>query len=149
MMLRAGPEHAAVLAAVHATSFAAPWEAREFETLLSHPGVVGCLFLDGLPEGFILVRAAADEAEILTLAVIPKDRRRGVASKLMHEAIAILRSGNAAALFLEVAADNVPAIGLYTRHGFAECGRRPDYYSAGRANGSVDAIVMKYSLTNP
>ena len=146
MMIQAAPEHAAILAALHATSFPAPWQAAEFETLLRQPGVAGWIVRDGTPQGFILVRAAADEAEILTLAVMPDQRRKGVASNLMSQADAALRSGPVTQMFLEVAADNPAAFALYTRHGFTECGRRPDYYNAGRSQGAVDALVMKRAL---
>jgi ribosomal-protein-alanine N-acetyltransferase len=161
-MLHAAPEHAAILAALHAASFPAPWQPQEFATLLSQPGVAGWIALrhgpekcerfshesaspqlDGMPQGFILVRAVVDEAEILTLAVAPQERRKGVASKLIEHAHAALRGGPAARMFLEVAADNARAIALYMRHGFAECGRRPGYYNAGRAQGPADALIMK------
>lgn len=162
MMLQAAPEHATILAALHATSFPAPWQPQEFATLLSQPGVAGWIALrhvpekcerlsdknmpqklDGMPQGFILVRAVVDEAEILTLAVTPQERRKGVASKLIEYADAALCGGPVARMFLEVAADNAGAIALYIRHGFAECGRRPGYYNAGRAQGSADALIMK------
>lgn len=143
---RAGPEHAAVLAMLHATSFPAPWDAQEFETFLRQPGIAAWIWNSETPEGFILVRAAADEAEILTLAVAPAQRRRGTAVKLMHAAMDALRAGSAVRMFLEVAADNVGARALYAGCGFAPCGRRADYYAAGRMGPAVDAIVMARDL---
>jgi ribosomal-protein-alanine N-acetyltransferase len=146
MLIQAGPEHAAVLAALHATSFAAPWTAQEFETLLRQPGVAAWIWNDSAPQGFILVRAAADEAEILTLAVVPEHRRKGAAFQLLAHALDVLRSGGTARMFLEVAADNTAASALYMRHGFAPCGRRADYYGAGGKTPPVDAVVMKREL---
>ncbi len=142
----AAPEHAAVLAELHATSFAAPWSAEEFETFLRQPGVAAWIWNSDAPEGFILVRAVADEAEILTLAVAPNHRRRGTALKLMHAAMDVLRTGRTARMFLEVAADNVAAHALYAGCGFAPCGRRADYYAAGTTGTAVDAIVMARDL---
>ena len=146
MLIQAAPEHAAVLAALHASSFAAPWRAEEFDALLRQPGVAAWIWNGDAPEGFIVVRAAADEAEVLTLAVTPTKRRVGTASNLLAHALDNLRAGGSVRIFLEVAADNVPASALYTRHGFAPCGRRAVYYGAGASGKPVDAIVMKCDL---
>ena len=68
----------AALAALHARCFAAhprPWSATEIEGLLDSPPN----FLIDLPQGFLIGRAVADEAELLTLAVAPETRRQGLA----------------------------------------------------------------------
>ena len=147
MLVQAAPEHADVLATLHATSFAVPWRSGEFEALLHQPGVAAWIWNAGAPQGFILVRAAADEAEILTLAVAPEHRRHGVAFKLLAHAMDVLRTGGAARMFLEVAADNTAASALYTHHGFTPCGRRTDYYGAADKMTPVDAVVMKRDLS--
>ena len=100
--------------------------------LLAMPGVFG--FIDGRG-GFILVRAAGGEAEILTLAVEPSARRRGLGRALLDQALAATAGSP---LFLEVAADNAVARALYGAAGFTECGRRTGYYGAGR-----DALVLR------
>ena len=69
--IRLEPAHARLAAALHETSFATPWTDDEFAKLLEQPGVAGLLWQDDAPTGFILIRAVADEAEILTLAVAP------------------------------------------------------------------------------
>jgi ribosomal-protein-alanine N-acetyltransferase len=94
-----------------------------------------------LPPGFLLARVAADECEILTLAVLPETRRRGIAARLLERALCEARRQGATACFLEVAADNAPALALYRRAGFAECGRRKAYYG-----GTTDALLMRLSL---
>ncbi len=76
----------------------------------------------------------AGEAEVLTLAVRPAARRRGIGRALV-EAAATLAEASAAAMFLEVAADNPGAVALYAQTGFEIVGRRPGYY--GRAGGRV------------
>ncbi len=139
MLVLAAPAHADVLAALHATSFNAPWAAAAFATLLGQPGVAAWMWNT---DGFILVRAAADEAEVLTLAVVPAARRKGIAAKLLAASCDALQAGGTTRVFLEVAADNIAASALYIRHGFEPCGRRPDYYGSGTAQGPVDAIVM-------
>jgi len=136
--------HAPVLKALHAAAFPAPWTAAEFETFLSQPGVAGWIADEAAPKGFILVRAAADEAEILTLAVDPAHRRAGIASRLLRAATAALSAGKTQRVFLEVAADNGPALALYERHGFEICGRRAHYYGVG--DKRVDAVMMRRAL---
>ena len=129
------------LAALHAQAFAAPWSAREFADLLSQPGVLAIQE----PDGFILIRVVLDEAEILTLAVIPKARRLGLGRRLVEEGAVVATQAGAARLFLEVAEDNTPARALYDRAGFRQIGRRKAYYT--QANGSrTDAVVMSRDL---
>ncbi len=144
-IIRLEPAHAQVAGALHRTSFTAPWSDAEFATLLEQPGVAGLVWTGAAPEGFILIRAVADEAEILTLAVAPDFRRRGVAESLLAEAVRMLRAGGTHRLFLEVAEDNAPARTLYEKHGFAATGRRAKYYERG-PSGRVDAVIMALAL---
>lgn len=95
---------------------------------------------DRAPVGLVLFRVAADEAEILTLGVIPEVRRAGVGRALLEAALENARTLGAAALFLEVAADNAAAIALYQQAGFGAVGSRKGYYS--RVGGTVDALVL-------
>jgi ribosomal-protein-alanine N-acetyltransferase len=84
--------------------------------------------LDGQVIGFLIGRPAADEFEILNLAVGKKFRRSGLATKLIHRAIETARSAGVAQIFIEVRASNLPGIALYTRLAFRVCGRRRNYY---------------------
>ncbi len=89
-----GPASSALLAEIHADSFDAPWAADEFEALLASPGTQALVGLEhGEPLGFILIRTAADEAEIITLATRPQARRRGVAQRLVEDSIGGSRIG--------------------------------------------------------
>ena len=134
----AGAMHASVLAALHAESITPPWSAGTFATLLEQPGVAGWIATEnGEPVGLLLARAVADEAEILTLAVLPRSRRKGIGRQLMAQLVVWSATVGAARLFLEVAEDNVAARGLYERSGFAVAGRRNDYYSHGS-----DALLL-------
>jgi ribosomal-protein-alanine N-acetyltransferase len=138
-----GVVHATALAAIHAAAFppAEAWSASLIASQLAQPGVVGFAHADG---GMMLARIAADEAEILTLAVAPTARRRGIGSGLLHAAMAEARRRDAVTMTLEVDCGNVAAVALYTRHGFANVARRPRYYP-----GGSDAIVMQAMLTRP
>src|SRR5262249_13192140 len=80
-------------------------------------------------------------AEILTLGVLPRFRRRGVGRSLLAAVTDRLARAGGARLLLEVAADNVAAQALYRDAGFLEVGRRPGYYQ--RASGqAVDALLL-------
>lgn len=132
---------AARLADLHAAAFSAPWDAAAFEALLSQTGVLAI----EVPQGFILIRTVADEAEILTLAVDPVARRQGLGVRLVQEGAASAAALGAAKLFLEVADDNHPALALYARAGFTEAGRRPGYYA--RPDGRrQDALILALNL---
>jgi len=130
------------LADLHAASFDPAWDADAFEALLSVPGTFALAALEGSgPVAMVLVRLIADEAEVLTVCSAPAFRGRGIAGALIREAAATLLAHGATALFLEVAADNAPAIALYEKLGFKRIGCRRGYYA--RPGGPVDAITMK------
>ena len=134
------------LAALHAASFAAGWDAGEIADLLTGPGGFGLVVeAGGEPCGFILCRAVAGEAEVLTLAVAPEARGQGLGLGLMSAALGLARAAGAETLFLEVAADNAPAVALYQRLNFERIGLRPGYYARGDG-GPVDALVYRLRL---
>ncbi len=134
---------AARLAALHAAAFAEPWSEGDIAARLATPGVFALTLGEA---GLILVRVAADEAEILTVGTGPAQRRRGVAATLVQAAVGMAAAGGARALFLEVAEDNLPARALYARQGFAEVGRRAGYYSHG--DERIDALVLRRDLNS-
>ena len=132
---------AARLAGLHALAFSAPWDAAAFEALLGQAGVLAI----EVPEGFILIRSVADEAEILTLAVDPAARRQGLGTRLVREGALASAARGATRLFLEVADDNHAALALYARAGFTEAGRRRGYY-ARPEGGRQDALILALNL---
>jgi len=89
----------------------------------------------------VLARVAGDEAEILTICVVPAARRTGHGGALLAAAEARAAADGAAKMFLEVAADNVAALSMYRSAGYETVGRRARYYP----NGS-DALVMARCL---
>ncbi len=132
------------LARLHARCFIVPrpWGEAEFARLLADP--LAFLLVEG-DAGFLLGRAVAGEAELLTLAVAPEARRRGLGQSLLARYLYQSRLRGAAYAFLEVAEDNSVARALYARAGFAEVGRRRGYFHApdGRR---IDALVMRRDL---
>ena len=93
----------------------------------------------------MLVRVAADEAEILTIAVATSHRRRGVGRALIEEAMRRLYRDRVACLFLEVDAGNAAALALYHRLRFEKVGERKGYYAHGTVPGAT-ALVMRADL---
>ena len=138
----ADESHAGALASLHAACLEEAWPDTDIATLLRQPGVFAALAVDAAPVGFMLWRVAADEAEILSIGVLPDARRHGIATALLEAAVTSLLAAGVAALFLEVAEDNRAALAFYRAHGFGEVGRRSRYYR--RADGrDADALVLK------
>lgn len=135
--------HAAAMASIHRMAFPPreTWGADAIALQLALPGVFGWLDPHG---GMILARVAADEAEVLTLAVIPKVRRQGIGTRLLDAAMRLARSRGARTAFLEVSVSNAAAVAVYSRAGFTPVGRRLRYY----ADGS-DALVLRRPLSRP
>ena len=135
-------------AKVHAAAFAHSWPATEFASLLTSGSTIGSAALDPSTNrlrGFALSRLAADEAEILTIAVDPSWRNRGVGRDLVREHLHRAALASAKALFLEVDGDNVAALKLYRRFGFVKIGERAGYYR--RPDGKpATALVMRRNL---
>jgi ribosomal-protein-alanine N-acetyltransferase len=131
------------LAEVHAAGFAEAWDVGALASLLAMPGAQGLLAEQpdsGEALGFVLLRAVAGEAEILTIVVKPGSRRKGVGRRLLQAAVASAAASGAERLFLEVAPDNGPAHALYLAAGFAEIARRANYYR--RKSGTITALVL-------
>jgi ribosomal-protein-alanine N-acetyltransferase len=126
----------APLAALHAASFDRPWNAATLSDMLASPGTFAFVHDDG----FVLARAVADEAEILTLAVAPQARGKGLGRALLQAAIDKARGLGAKTMFLEVGVDNPHALALYAGLGFAKVGTRKAYYE-GR-----DALLLRLPL---
>ncbi|CAN5288040.1 N-acetyltransferase [soil metagenome] len=136
------------LAEIHAAAFARTWSAHDFALLLAERNVMGIglrrhSWLRGRRlVGFVLVRIAADEAEILTIAVHPYERRRGYGRLLMEEALRRLYREDVPTCFLEVDRDNAAAVGLYHGLGYDVVGERKRYYPA-TGSGEGTALVMR------
>ncbi len=133
------------LAEIHAACFTTPraWSAEEFTGLLDMPGAF--LIEADDDAGFLLGRAIAGEAEVLTLAITPHARRKGLARALLNTFETKARALKAQSAFLEVSAQNEAAIALYLGAGFRESGQRCGYYTA--PNGArIDALILSKPL---
>ena len=145
---RAVPFDASLLAALHANCFAKAWDAAEMAQFIAAPDTI-CLIASavdatgGAPAGFLIARKAADEAELLTLCVLPAYRGLGLARALMREAMDALRSSGATQLFLEVEDGNQAALRLYGSLGAVRVGQRKGYYEHG-----ADAAIFSLALSS-
>lgn len=131
------------MAILHAAAYRLdrPWTAAEFRALSDSPHV----FALGDARAFILVRVIADEAEVLTIATHPDHRRKGLALALLRRFHALARARGATTAFLEVAADNAPALALYQAAGYARVGQRRAYYARKDAP-AADALLLRRAL---
>lgn len=145
--LAGGQELAPLLAELHAPCFDDPWSAENFAALLIHRGAAALvLALGDTPVGFVVTQQVADEAEILTIGILPTHRQGGRGRQLLGACMQRLADAGCRQLFLEVAADNRPALQLYQSAGFHEAGRRANYYR--KPDGSrMDALILRAEIS--
>jgi ribosomal-protein-alanine N-acetyltransferase len=140
-------DKAEACARLHAQGFAHPWSKGEVAELIVSPSTLAAAALDpvdGRLRGFILSRLAADEAEILTIAVEAVSQGKGVGRALLSENLRQAANAGAKTIFLEVDKMNAPAVALYERLGFVKVGERPGYYR--RNDGRAPAVIMRKTL---
>jgi ribosomal-protein-alanine N-acetyltransferase len=131
--------------AVHAieqAAFTDPWSLRDFHDCVASDVV---FLVAAAPEGiagYVVAQDAADEGEILNLAITPARMRGGIGRALVERALATLRERGARRVFLEVREGNAAARALYAGLGFEAVGRRPRYYR----RPVEDAIVLRAAI---
>jgi ribosomal-protein-alanine N-acetyltransferase len=135
------------LAQLHGASFHRGWGEGEFESMLTGRNtLVHRLRIGRNTVGFAVSRMAADEAEILSIAVAESHRGRGLSRNLLLTHLGHLAGRGVRTVFLEVEENNQPARRLYDGAGFAVAGRRERYYR--EANGEqLNAVLMRRDLS--
>lgn len=160
--IKPSPSHVARIMAVMEDAFdpafGEAWNTRQINDALTMPSTRGLVIDpsgDHIPDdspidqanpaaGFVLTRKAADEEELLLIAVVPQFRRMGLGESLIHKLFEHARQSGTRHIFLEMRRGN-PAVHLYEKVGFKPIGKRPDYYRL--ANGErVDAITFGCTL---
>ena len=129
--------------AVHAieqAAFADPWSMQDFRDCVATDALFLVADVAGSIDGYVVAFDAADEGEILNLAVAPNARRRGLGRALVEAILAALHDRGVLQAYLEVRESNAPARALYTSQGFKEVGRRRHYYR----RPVEDAIVLRH-----
>jgi ribosomal-protein-alanine N-acetyltransferase len=133
-----------VIAHLHAASFHRGWSDTEIERMLLDRHVLAHRAVSGRAlAGFILSRMVVDEAEILSVAVAPRSRSRGLARRLLDLHLRRLAGLGTRSVFLEVEEGNEPALRLYRRAGFRQVGRREGYYQESRG---AAALILRRDL---
>lgn len=94
--------------------------------------------------GFTMSRAAADEEELLLIAIRPEFRGQGLGKRLLQDFLDEARGRGSRKIFLEMRSGN-PAEHLYRNFGFEQVGLRKGYYR-GAVGGPLDAITFALSL---
>jgi [ribosomal protein S18]-alanine N-acetyltransferase len=138
----AQPRDALPIAHLHAASFGRGWGEDEVYQLLVDSAVVAHrATIRRTMVGFIMSRLISDEAEILSVAIAPARRGRGLSRPLLDFHLRSLAGHGARTVFLEVDEHNVPACRLYGGAAFHEVGRRRGYYE-----GGATALVLRRDL---
>ncbi len=140
---RTGPDSAGKMAQIHSLCFQPFWSEGEIAAMMHMPTTVGLLARRGDEwVGMALYRVAADEAELLTIGVVPAQRCQGAGAQILACGEAQAAARGAARLFLEVSTLNTSAKALYLRTGYSQIGQRRAYYPDGS-----DALVLEKSLS--
>ncbi len=122
-------------------TFAMPWskEALSYDILENDNAFVIVAEYEGEFAGYADIWTVLDEADLNSIAVRVDFRRKGIGDAIMLAMTEILSANGVATINLEVRVSNMPAIKLYKKYGFNECGVRPGYY----LDNGEDALIMK------
>lgn len=132
--------HVSQVAQLEKLSFSMPWSENAISGEITNPLSLWIVALDGQHVvGYVGSQAVMGEADMMNLAVQPEYRRKGIGEGLVVHLIERLAEKTVNSLTLEVRASNYAAIALYEKLGFAQVGRRPNYYSAPKE----DALILK------
>jgi len=137
---------APLLTALHAESFGEEcWNLAQItDSLVLATTYAWIAYQGDVPQGFIFCQMVAGEADVLTLCVTPAARCQGGGRLLLETLLATAAQQNVQRVFLEVAADNQPALALYKKTGFRPNGTRPNYYHRGTM--MVDAVMLEREI---
>jgi ribosomal-protein-alanine acetyltransferase len=134
----------AAIAAIERACFSDPWTVSGIAETIQYGTARAFVAVDSdRVAGYVMARISGEEAEILNLAVLPEDRRRGLARQLLTAELAALGESRVAEVYLEVRQSNDGAIALYRGFGFQSVGLRSDYYR----NPREDALVLRAALS--
>ena len=122
-------------------TFAMPWskEALSYDILENDNAFVIVAEYEGEFAGYADIWTVLDEADLNSIAVSKDFRRKGIGDAIMFAMTETLSANGVESINLEVRVSNMPAIKLYKKYGFKECGVRPGYY----LDNGEDALIMK------
>jgi ribosomal-protein-alanine acetyltransferase len=120
------------------------WTCGNFSDALTCGYVCSVHEEGGEINGYAIMMAATDEAELLNIGVEAVQQRGGLGRTMLLEMLGAARDRNMKRVFLEVRPSNVAAIALYRSAGFSDIGVRRGYYR--NAENSEDALMMACEL---
>ena len=134
------PDHVPQVARLEKECFHDPWSENSVAGELGNPLSLWLVALDGQQVvGYVGSQSVMGEADMMNIAVSSQYRRMGIAQSLVERLVLALRGKNVSSLTLEVRASNEPAKALYSKLGFLQIGRRPNYYR----NPKEDALILR------
>ena len=140
MIVKMNEGHVKAVAELEKICFSDPWSENSVASELKNKLALWLVAEEeGRVAGYIGSQTCGDESDVMNVAVHPDFRRRGIAETLVNALVEELSAIGSRCLTLEVRASNVPAISLYEKLGFAEVGRRKNYYR----NPREDALIMR------
>ncbi len=141
-----GNAEAEILTAIHTECFPRYWNRQAFTDFFSVDNTFALLVESAeKPVAMIVYRVAMEDADIITIAVLPGSRRKGIARMLLEKIIADCGRKGVQKIFLEVEDGNSAGLSLYEQAGFRHISRRKLYYQ--QLDGSLtDALVMEKRL---
>jgi ribosomal-protein-alanine N-acetyltransferase len=134
----------AAVVALERSSQYTPWTEGNFRDALAAGNLCLVSAFEQRLAGVAVLQMAAGEAELLTMAILPELRRRGMGRRLLTEVVTRAANYGADVMWLDVRVSNAAAIALYRTAGFVEIGRRKDYYLT--ATGREDAMMMRLAM---
>ncbi len=139
-ILKMQSTHIPQIANLEKLCFSEPWSENSVAGELSNPLSLWLVAMDGeCLAGYVGSQSVMGETDMMNIAVAPEYRRQGVAAALVEELVRQLKAGGNHSLTLEVRASNIAAISLYEKLGFAQVGRRPNYYRSPKE----DALILR------
>ena len=140
MIVKMNEGHVKAVAELEKICFSDPWSENSVASELKNKLALWLVAEEeGRVAGYIGSQTCGDESDVMNVAVHPDLRRKGIAETLVNALVDELKAIESRCLTLEVRASNVPAISLYEKLGFAEVGRRKNYYR----NPREDALIMR------
>ena len=139
-ILKMQSTHIPQIASLEKLCFSEPWSENSISGELDNPLSLWLVAVDGdCVAGYVGSQSVMGETDMMNIAVSPDYRRQGVAAALIEELVRQLKVGGNHCLTLEVRASNDGAIKLYEKLGFAQVGRRPNYYRIPKE----DALILR------
>lgn len=141
-----GRETSEILTKIHIECFPRYWNRQAFTDFFSVENTFAILVENyDQPVAMIVYRIVFEQADILTIAVLPAFRKKGIAKKLIGDALEHCKKLGAKKLFIDVEVGNEAALKLYENTGFKQISRRKLYYQ--QLDGSLtDSLVMSKKL---